>query len=246
MKFYDYIRSFNTECNRRLNNNRIEHDRIEKDMAKVNKELKNMDKFFHKPMPLPLTVGLIGGSGMGFLAALAFQTPLWVLYIILTLIFTIIGLANETFAKNQDEDRIFLNQELRELYGEYSANQRERAHLLSLVNNLNECHNYYTYVLEESKKELPINMRLQVVFNSNCMLSTFLYKYYNGELQEFLNLNEPDKLRQEAHLRLNDKIFNAKRAQSDIVEFTPRRHRRRSSEYYNLPPEEVHTFRKVN
>lgn len=245
MKFNDYIRSFMNECNIRINNNKTEHERIEKEMAQVNKQLKSMDNLFHKPIPLPLTVGLIGGSGIGLLAALAFQTPLWILYVITTLLFTIIGLVNETFAKNREEDKIFLNQELRDLYREYSANQHEKAHLLSLLNNLNECYNYYIYLVEDNKKNLPVNMRLQAVFNSNCMLSTFLHKYYNGELQEFLNLPEQEKLRQEAHLRLNEKIFNAKRNASEELEIVPKRRRRRSAVYYSLTPEETYTFRRV-
>lgn len=245
MKFYDYIRSFNNECNVRLKINKEEREQIEKDLAQVNKELKSMDKFFHKPMPLPLTAGLMGGSGMGLLAALAFQTPLWIPLLVITLLFTVLGLLNESFAKHQDEDRIILNQELRELYREYSANQNEKAHLLSLVNNLNQCFDYYKYLVEENQKDLPINMRLQAIFNSKCMLSTFLHKYYNGELQDFLNLTEYEKLRQEAHLRLNDKIFNAKRNNSEELEIVPRRRRRRSAAYYNLPPEEVYTFRRV-
>lgn len=245
MKFYDYIRSFNNECNVRLKNNKEERARIERDLAQVSRELKSMDKFFHKPMPLALTGGLMGGSGMGLLAALAFQTPLWIPLLVITILFTILGLVNESFAKHQEEDRIFLNQELRELHRELGAIQNEKAHLLSLVNNISQCFDYYKYLVDENQKDLPINMRLQAVFNSKCMLSTFLHKYYNGELQEFLNLTEYEKLRQEAHLRLNDKIFNAKREESDIVEFTPRRRRRRSDVYYNLPPEEVFTFRRA-
>ncbi len=231
MNFNSYIKSFKIECNIRLRKNEDEEKIIKQKIDVLEKELGAAESIFNKTLPTGLTIGLAGGGMIGTIAAVIFNAAIWPIYLIATILLTVLGLLNEAVEKNKEEDRFYLNQEMRSLQREHSKIKREKEHILNLIENLGESIDYYLNVLSIEQRALPVNIRFQRIFDSNNKLSTLLHKYYNGELQSFMELPEHERRLIEQQLDIKGIIYKSKKENQE--ENKPKRRRRyREEQFY--------------
>ena len=100
-------------------------------------------------------------------------------------------------------------------YQEYCKNQIEKNHLNKLYNDIERCCNYYMYLVEGTQKDIPITINLDEVFRSHCLLSSFLDKFYSGELESYLKQSPTNRVILEKTFDIDKKIADAKRANGE-------------------------------
>ncbi len=239
MNFFSYIRTFKNECNSRLTDINIKDFELQRDIERVKKELRTVNGTLGTILPDWIFMGLSGGSMIGLLFAGIFAVPFWYLYLIGAVLFGLLGILNEEFAKNKEDERFFLNQELNELYRQESVNNRNKKHIISLLGNVYQCLNYYQYMLDDSQKNIGITIRPQTVIDSGCMLSTFLDQFYKGTINEFLSLTKTEKQKVETTSRLSNQIYIARNESiKDYIPEQPKR-RRRMERIHGITPQNV-------
>ena len=104
MVFYDYINKYELAFKKKLYKTTKEKAEFDKQIKDINKEIRAMKSLFRKPLPIALTGGLVGGNMLAMLFAMMFGSSLWALYLVLLIIFSILGLANEAYERTWKED----------------------------------------------------------------------------------------------------------------------------------------------
>ena len=231
MDFLAYINKFELECKKYLYKTNKDIKKIENEISAINQEIRNMKSLFKKPLPIGITAGFMGGSMFGTLIAAMFQTPLWIAYLILMIISIIIGLSNENYQKDWDVQMDYLYKDLKAAHKDKYDKEKVETRLKNLINDIHLCYQYYFYMVKEEDKKKEITINPKDVYESQCRLSTFLHEFYNGDLEEFLNLLPHQQFREELNLRLNSKVRDAKEEAWGYKEPIERPRRRRSNRY---------------
>lgn len=223
MNFYDLIAKYKFLCNKKLDSNRINKNEITRELNEAKLYLDYLNSKRHIS---PFIAGC-AGMAMLFVAMITslFNTLLWVGLLAGGITFAGIGYFQE---KKQEE----FSRHKQEWYKHYSRlnsdlNQLriEEQALKAMIYDVTTCCNYYMYLLEEQQKEIPITLDLNEVFDSNCLLSTYLDKFYTGDLDNFRKLSNWDKKYQERTSTIHRRIKEAKQSNGEIIESQPRRRR---------------------
>lgn len=233
MDFYNFINRFELECKKHLYQTMKDKEQYDQELKYINSEIRKMKSIFRKPAPLGLTAGLVGGNMFGMLFALMFSSSLWVLYLVLFILFTILGLANEVYERNWKEDLDSLYIALKEAHKDKHSKEVVISRLNSMINDIHTCYQYYFYMVKEEDKSKPINITKQEVYDSQCKLSTFLHEFYNGDIEHFRSLHPYQQIREEHNLKVSSKVREAKEEKLGLAEPIERPRRRRANQYYN-------------
>jgi hypothetical protein len=240
MNFYDLIAKYKFQCNKKLENNRTQSNELTSEINETYQYIQYLNNKLH------ISPFIAGCTGVSFLfAALvvaAFGSLLWALFLVIGITLSGIGCHQE---KKQEE---FLMHK-KEWYSYYSKlNSKlnslriEEQKIKKMINDVPTCCNYYMYLIDEISKEINIPININEVINSGCLLSTYIDKFYLGELEEFRKLSTSDKRYQENTNNIHRRIKEAKNNNNIIEEEKPQRRRRvnrqleQNSLYYPLPP----------
>lgn len=233
MDFYAYINKFELECKKNLNNVSKDKEQLDDEIKSINKEIRKMKSLFRKPAPVALTAGLVGGNLFGMLFALMFASNLWVLYLVLFIIFSVLGIANEVYERNWKEELDSLYIALKQTHSDKHKKEVIESRIKTLINDIHLCYQYYFYMTNEEDRKKQITIDPKEVYESQCRLSTFLHEFYNGNLESFKQLHPYQQIREEINLRLSSKVRTAKEEKLGLKEPIERPHRRMANRYYN-------------
>lgn len=233
MDFYNFINRFELECKKHLYQTMKDKEQYDQELKYINSEIRKMKSIFRKPAPIALTAGLVGGNMFGMLFAMMFGSSLWALYLVLLIIFSILGLANEAYERTWKEDLNSLYTALKEAHRDKHAKEVVESRLNSMINDIHTCYQYYFYMVKEEDRKKLINISLEEVYNSQCKLSTFLHEFFNGDIENFRSLHPYQQIREEHNLRVGQKIREAKAEKLGFEEPIERPHRRMANRYYN-------------
>ena len=232
MDFYSFIMKFELLCKKDLCQAIKDKKQYEDEIKTINSEIRKMKSIFRKPAPIALTAGLVGGNLFGMLFAMMFGSSLWALYLVLLIIFSILGLANEAYERTWKEDLNSLYTALKESHRDKHSKEVVESRLNSLINDIHNCYQYYFYMVKEEDKQKPITINPKEVYESQCKLSTFLHEFFNGDLEHFRSLHPYQQIREEHNLYLGSKIREAKEEKLGFKEPIERPRHRRSDRYY--------------
>ena len=233
MDFYTYINRYELELKKKYYSTVKDRQRFEQEINSINHEIRKMRSPFRKPAPIGLTAGLVGGNMFGMLFALMFQSSLWIVYLVLLAIFTVLGIANETYERAWKEDMDCLYKALRESHRDKHAKEVVESRITSMLNDIHQCYQYYFYMVKDEDKKREITIDPQEVYDSQCKLSTFMHELFNGDLERFRNLHPYQQIREEHELRVGQKIREAKAEKLGFEEPIERPRRRMANRYYN-------------
>lgn len=238
MNFYDLIARYKFICNKKLDENRFKSNEVTREFnqAKV-----YLDYLNNKLQISPFVAGCAGVS-MLFVAMVTslFNSLLWIALFVGGVTFSGIGVIQEKkqaeFNKHKEEWFKYYCR----LNSELNVVKIEEQNIKAMLNDVITCCNYYMYLVDEASKELPIDIDIKEVMESKCLLSTYLDKFYKGELEEFRQLSISDKKREERTNCINRRLKEVIQSNEGVTE-QPRR-RRRLERLHGITPEESTTY----
>ncbi len=226
MNFYDLIAKYKYTCNKKLEENTLLQEELQEELNTARQYINNLNS------QLRMSPFIAGCAGVSMLFASMFisffGTYIWIITAIIGTLLTAIGYlqeqSNESFEKHK-----------KEWYNYYSSLSEENAlakveeqNLKFLLKDVITCCNYYMYLVNEEQQKIPINIDIEEVIESTCLLSTYLDKFYTQELEEFQKLSSKEKRQQERQINIIRKINEAKNPKSEEgIPLTERTHRRR-------------------
>lgn len=225
MKFYDFIANFKFECNKYLKINEQYQNETQQDINEIIEKIEYMKSIAGRPFPSLITGSISIAAFIATFFCLIFQTKLWIIFSSVFAIFTPIAIINEKLEEEHKKEIEKTEELLRSLYDEKHRYIVAKRHLLSLINDIPTCCNYYAYVMNNT--EIPITINIKDVLNSFCMLSTFLDKFYTNELDSFLRLSTNEKIINEKLTKVRDKILIARNNQQENYNFSSYQPKRR-------------------
>lgn len=224
MNFYDLIAKFKYICNNELEQNRTDSNELTKAINQAQSYISYLNSKYH------ISPYIAGCAGIGLLfCALftyAFESIIWLALAILGGLLTTLGYYQE---KKQDEfksNKQMWYKYCTDLNMELNQVRIEEQHLKSLLNDVQTCCNYYIYLVDEVSKSLPIDIDLQEVLESGCLLSTYLDKFYTGNLEEFRKLANCDKKTKEKTNRIYERINQVRYPNGEQPQLSIHRRRR--------------------
>ena len=239
MNFYDLIAKFKYKCTDKLSLNKKDEHELNKAIAQAQQQIDILNQ------KKPLSPYVVGSAGIVSLFASMFislfGTSLWLAYLALGLILTFAGYIQEQRVESYNKLKQEWYKYKTDMYQEYCKNQIEKQQLNKLYNDIERCCNYYMYLVEGTQKDQAITINLDEVFRSHCLLSTFLDKFYTGELEEYLNQSPTSRVLTEKTLQIDKKIADAKREKElHVVGREERPRHRRATRFHN--PEETTNY----
>lgn len=228
MDFYDLIAKFKYKCLSKLDLNKKDEHELKKAIEQAQQQI----NILNQKQPLSPYIAGCGGIVSLFAAMFIslFGTNLWIAYLFLGLILTLAGYIQEQRVESYNKLKQEWYKYKTDIYQEYCKNQIQNQYLNKLYNDIERCCNYYIYLVEGTAKDQKITINLDEVFRSHCLLSSFLDKFYTGELEEYLKQSPTNRVITEKTLHVDKKISDAKREKELAVvgtEGTPRRRRTR-------------------
>lgn len=238
MNFYDLIAKFKYKCLDKLSLNKTDEHELNKAITLAQQQIDILNQ------KKPLSPYVVGSAGIVSLFASmfisVFGTNLWIAYLALGLLLTFAGYIQEQRVESYNKLKQEWYKYKTDMYQEYCKNQIEKNYLNKLYNDVERCCNYYVYLVESTQKDIPITINLDEVFRSHCLLSTFLDKFYTGELEEYLKQSPTSRVLAEKTLQIDKKISDAKRAKELHIVGEQQPRRRRVNRFHN--PEETTNY----
>lgn len=237
MNFYDLIAKY-----KYLSNNKLEENRAtSNDITMAINDMKGyLNYLASKPRISPYIAGCSGIS-MFFCAMFTylFGLELWIIFVALGTILTGIGYYQEKKQEDFKQHKMDVYKYFTDLNGELNNVRLEEQYLKSLVNDVRTCCNYYLYLVDDATKSLPVDIDLEEVFESKCLLSTFLDKFYTGKLEDFKKLPSYEKKYAERTNRIYARINQVRYPNGEEQPVTTTRRRRNRIVY---PQDEIKTL----
>lgn len=238
MNFYDLIAKFKYKCLDKISLNKMDEHELNKAIAQAQQQINILNQ------TKPLSPYIIGCAGVvNIFAAMfisLFGTSIWLAYLALGLILTFGGYIQEQRVESHNKLKQEWYKYKTDMYQEYCKNQIEKNHLNKLYNDIERCCNYYMYLVEGTQKDIPITINLDEVFRSYCLLSSFLDKFYSGELESYLKQSPTNRVILEKTFDIDKKIADAKREKELHIVGEKQPRRRRATRFHN--PEETTNY----
>ena len=238
MNFYDLIAKFKYKCLDKISLNKMDEHELNKAIAQAQQQINILNQ------TKPLSPYIIGCAGLASIFAAMFislfGTSIWLAYLALGLILTFGGYIQEQRVESHNKLKQEWYKYKTDMYQEYCKNQIEKNHLNKLYNDIERCCNYYMYLVEGTQKDIPITINLDEVFRSHCLLSSFLDKFYSGELESYLKQSPTNRVILEKTFDIDKKIADAKRAKELHIVGEQQPRRRRATRFHN--PEETTNY----
>lgn len=239
MNFYDLIAKYKYMCNNELEANREDNNELTRGINEAKNYIAYLNSKFQ------VSPYLAGCSGIALIFCAMF-TYFFESALSAGLFLSGVALSGIAVAQERAQERFQQHkQEWYKYYTDLNSDliqvRLEEVHIKSLLNDVNTCCNYYMYLVDEASKSLPINIDVEEVIKSNCLLSTYLDKFYKGELEEFRKLAPSEKKRQERTNRIYERI-NAKRYPSGEEPQISLHRRRRQRRIYDEEQQKILQF----
>ena len=224
MNFYDLIAKFKYMCSNELEQNRTDSNELTTAINQAQSYISYLNSKYHIS---PYIAGCAGISLMFCsMFTYMFESLLWIGLLISGVTLSAVGYFQE---KAQDQFKLHKQKWYKyctDLNTELNQVRIEEQHLKSLLNDVQTCCNYYMYLVDEASKSLPIDIDLQEVLESGCLLSTYLDNFYTGNLEEFRKLANCDKKTKEKTNRIYERINQVRYPNGEQPQLSIHRRRR--------------------
>lgn len=236
MNFYDLIAKYKYICNKQLEENREDSNELTLEINEANRYISYLNSQHHIS---PFISGCAGVSLLfGSMFVYLFETLVWLPMAISGIIFSAIGCHQEKKIEELKKHKQEWYKYYTSLNSELTKVKIEEKHIRAMLKDVETCCNYYMYLLSEEEQKRPITIDLEDVLDSNCLLSTFLDEFYQGNLEDFLKLPNCDKKVKERLNKIQRRINQVKTNIND--EKTERNiHRRRHPSSEEQPTQQV-------
>lgn len=211
MKFNEFIVNYKKECLKLLKEEETKIDKLNEEKQRINGQLQSRYKKRPASGIIPLVLGLIS-LVLTFLTNFA-TISIWPVFLISSIVTITIGTAMDYIRKNYDDKTTSIFKELENNKNNAFELDKEKRRIERLLSDIEKCCEYYLYVVKEEEKEKEINLDINIITRDYCRLSTFLDKLYNGNINEFLNLPQYQRILADNRSEVEQKIIEAKDSQ---------------------------------
>lgn len=214
MKFEEFIVNYKKECLRLLKEEAKEISDLNQEEQLLNTELQS--RYKKRPVSgiIPLVLGLIS-LVLTFLTNLA-TLPIWPVFLVSSIATITIGTAMDYIRNNYDKKTGNIYKDLENSKNNLFEADKEKRRIERLLADIEKCCDYYIHVVKEEDKEKDINLDISVVTRDYCRLSTFLDKLFTGNINEFLNLPQYQRIIADQRSEVEQKIITAKKEEKII------------------------------
>lgn len=207
MKFNEFIVNYKKECLKLLKEEETKIDKLNEEKQRINGQLQSRYKKRPASGIIPLVLGLIS-LVLTFLTNFA-TISIWPVFLISSIVTITIGTAMDYIRKNYDDKTTSIFKELENNKNNAFELDKEKRRIERLLSDIEKCCEYYLYVVKE-EKEKEINLDINIITRDYCRLSTFLDKLFTGNINEFLNLPQYQRILADNRSEVEQKIIEAK------------------------------------
>ena len=235
MNFYDFIAKFKYKCQNNLQDNIKDEHEIQKAINQAKEQISILNQT--QPMS-PYITGSCGVASLFVSMFISvFGTNLWMIYLAIGILLSAAGYIQEKRVESHNKLKQEWYKYSQDIHQELFKNQHKKQHIEKLLKDIERCCNYYMYLVENTDKDKPITINIDEVLRSQCLLSTFLDKFYTEELEEFQQLTPTNQVLNQKTNQIDRKIYDAKREKELHIVGTEERPRHRRATRFHQPEE---------